>query len=406
MRDRLTGGWMFGYVEALQRAGVETDLICISARVASPLRWRHAATGAPILLLPAGRLYMSLRRRLPNPYAWTTRAAIGDVSLPALPLGFLARQLAPYCATPLAGLSRTLRDQRYNAVVCQDYEYPRFDVCVALGKMLRTPVFASYQGGIHHLTRLEGALRPLALRACNGLIIGPESEAERVRRRYGLAGDKIARIFNPLDVAAWAPGDRLRARRELGIEADALVVAWHGRIDIYRKGLDVLCDAWEELSSRHDQRRLRLLLVGTGTDAPRLRRHIQEKRLAGVVWLDEYVLDRERLRNCLSAADVYVFPSRHEGFPVAPIEAMACGLPVVAADAPGVTDIIDGGEASGGMVVPSVNSVALAWALDRILARDGWRREMGERAKRRAHAAFALDSVGHQLRDFLVARAR
>jgi glycosyltransferase involved in cell wall biosynthesis len=404
MRDELTGGWMFGYIEALQRAGVETDLICISARVDGPVRWRHAATGAPILLLPAGRAYTRLRRRLPNPYAWTTGEAVGDVSWPALPAGVLARQLAPYCATPIAALSRALRDERYSAVVCQEYEYPRFDVCVVLGKLLRTPVFATFQGGIHHLTRLEGVLRPLAVRACNGLIIGPESEAERVRRGYRLARDKVARIFNPLDVAAWAPGDGLRARQELGIEADALVVAWHGRVDIYRKGLDVLCDAWHELCRTHGHSRIRLLLVGTGTDGPRLRRRIQDTPLSGVVWVDEYVLDRGRLRSFLSAADVYVFPSRHEGFPVAPIEAMACGLPVVAADAPGVADILEGGEASGGVVVPRVNSAALAAALDRILTRDGWRREMGERAKRRAQAAFAPDSVGKQLRDFLAAR--
>jgi glycosyltransferase involved in cell wall biosynthesis len=401
MRDELTGGWMFGYVDALQRAGVETDLVCISARVDTALRWRHAATGAPILVLPAGRAYLRLRRRVPNPYAWKAREAIDDVSWRALPAGLLARQITSYLATPPSAVSRLLMSERYSAVVCQEYEYPRFDVCVALGKILKTPVFATFQGGVHHLTRLETVLRPHAVRACDGLIIGSKREAERVRHRYGVDPAKIARIFNPLDTAVWAPGEGLRARQELEIENNALVVAWHGRVDIYRKGLDVLCHAWWELCRMRRHHQLRLLLIGTGTDAPRLRRLIEDMRLPGVVWVDEYVFGRVRLRRYLSSADVYVFPSRHEGFPVAPIEAMACGLPVVAADAPGVADIIENGECSGGIIVPRADGPAMAAALNRILTGDGWRREMGERAKRRAHDAFAPDSVGRQLRDFL-----
>jgi glycosyltransferase involved in cell wall biosynthesis len=61
------------------------------------------------------------------------------------------------------------------------------------------------------------------------------------------------------------------------------------------------------------------------------------------------------MRQYLSVADVYVFPSRHEGFPVAPLEAMACGLPIVAAYAPGICDILSEGEESGGLVVPTNN---------------------------------------------------
>lgn len=401
MRDELSGGWMFGYIEALRRAGVDVDLVCVSARVDSPLRWRHGPTGASIRLLPAARAYRALRGRLADPYAWTKLAAVGGASGAALPAALLARQLAPYCATPVARLTQVLRAEGYDALLCQEYEYPRFDVCVALGKALRVPVFATFQGGVHHLAALEGAIRPLTLRACKGVIIGPRREGERVRRRYGLGPDKIARIFNPLDVDEWAPQDRARARRELGIDQNALVVAWHGRIDIYRKGLDVLCHAWRELYQRRADTRMRLLLVGTGTDSSRLRRSIVDLRLQGVLWLDEYVLDRDRLRRCLSAADVYVFPSRDEGFPVAPIEAMASGLPVVAADASGIADIFEGGEASGGIIVPRVDAAALASTLERVLNQDGWRRQLGAQARRRAHAAFALESVGRQLRDFL-----
>lgn len=404
LRDELSGGWLFGYVDALQRAGVEAEVVCVSARIDKPVRWLHVSTHAPIWLLPASRSYRSLRRRLADPYAWSTRLALGDAARMPLPLGLLARHLAPYCATPLLMLARQVRRENYDAVLCQEYESPRFDACVGLGAVLRRPVFATFQGGNYHLTRLEDALRPLALRACSGIIIGSTSEAERVRERYGrMAPKKIARIFNPLDVTLWNRREGAGARIELGIAADALVVAWHGRVEIHRKGLDVLVDAWWQLANGYDDRKLHLILVGTGSDANQLRRRIADADLSGVHWIDEYVLDRPRLQRYLSAADVYVFPSRHEGFPSAPVEAMACGLPIVAADAPGIRDILEDGEASGGLVVPQSDGRALAAALDRVLRDDALRAELGRLARRRSETAFAPESVGRQLHDFLIA---
>jgi glycosyltransferase involved in cell wall biosynthesis len=127
-------------------------------------------------------------------------------------------------------------------------------------------------------------------------------------------------------------------------------------------------------------------------------------RCPGLLWIDEFLSNRATIQRYLSAADVYVLPSRHEGFPVAPIEAMSCGLPVVATDAPGVPDILAGGEASGGLIVPRDDADALAMALGRILDDEAWRRGLGERARRRAETCFSLESVGEQLRSFVLSQ--
>jgi starch synthase len=112
-------------------------------------------------------------------------------------------------------------------------------------------------------------------------------------------------------------------------------------------------------------------------------------------------LDRAEMRQYLSAADVYVFPSRHEGFPVAPLEAMACGLPIVAASAPGVADIFHQGEESGGLVVPTGDATLLARHLGRLLDDDVAARILGSRARVRVEQAFSLNTVGAQLHQFL-----
>jgi glycosyltransferase involved in cell wall biosynthesis len=123
---------------------------------------------------------------------------------------------------------------------------------------------------------------------------------------------------------------------------------------------------------------------------------------AGVQLVEEWVLDRTRIRRALSAADVYAFPSLHEGFPVAPIEAMGCGLPVVATAAQGVRDIFEAGEEHGGIVVERDDVAALAAGIGALLDDEPRRLELGRRARRRVDAAFALEPVGRALRAFLV----
>jgi starch synthase len=199
----------------------------------------------------------------------------------------------------------------------------------------------------------------------------------------------------------WNAVDRKTARAALAIPSEARVAVWHGRVDIYRKGLDILTEAWRQLCQVRPGQDLRLLMVGTGDDAHRLRKRISAMHLEGVIWIDEYTLDRAALQIYLSAADVYIFPSRHEGFPVAPLEAMACGLPVVAADAPGIPDILDDPENSGGLVVPREDVAALTSAIARILDDRLWGQTLGRRARRRLENHFSLEVVGKQLRNFL-----
>jgi starch synthase len=110
------------------------------------------------------------------------------------------------------------------------------------------------------------------------------------------------------------------------------------------------------------------------------------------------------MKRYLCAADVYIMPSRHEGFPVAPLEAMACGLPVVAAAAPGVSDIFEEGEQSGGIVVPLDDAPALAQALSRLLDDEQLRVLLAERAHNRVLDAFSPEAVGTALRSFFKER--
>jgi starch synthase len=379
-----SGGWFWNYFEALRHEGVHSVLFAISARVRAPVRFTNEPTGASVCILPAPLAYRAWRRLNESP----SRFPRADLAL------------RPYLSTPLALLGRELRRTGCQALVCQEYENPRFDACVLLGRIMRLPVFATFQGGTRQRSPLEAPIRPITMRACAGLIIGPSNEAQRVRTRYGLPPTKVARIFNPVAPPLGAI-DRLAARAALGIPGDARVVVSHGRVE-YAKGQDLLIDAWAHLRRQRPNQDLRLLLIGTGRFAGELHAHLAQTRVNGVHWVDRYVLDRAEIERYLSAGDVYVLSARsHEGFPVAPLEAMACGVPVVATDVSGVADILEGEEAAGGIIVPRGDVPALASALSGLLDDLPRARRVGRRAQERIQSAFTFPVVGAQLRALL-----
>jgi len=395
----MSGGWLFGYVQALQLAGFEVTIFCFSDRSRGVISRSHRPTGAEICLIPAKPSYRWMRHFVADPYAWETDNMFSGRKLPKLAKRTI-RHLLPYLATPERSLWGELKRRKVGAILCQEYEYARFDIVTVLGALLRLPVFAIFQGGNWQSSRLEKLTRPLAMRRCAGLIIGPDSEAARVQSDYRISSDKIARLPNPLDLTDWEPVPQWEARQILGIPRSARIAISHGRIDIFRKGLDLLLDAWSRLRLDHPDEDWRLVLIGSGDDAPKFRDMLNGPNYSSVLWIDHYIRDRALMRRWLSAADVYVMASRHEGFPVAPLEGMACGLPVVATAVPGIAEIMGDKDPVPGITAPIADAGALGRAMEKLLTDIHLSRDLGFHAKRRAQD-FSLPSVSTQLRSFL-----
>ena len=400
----MTGGWLFGYVEALRLQGIRSTIFCFSKHVQATVYSVHHGTGAGIVMLRASSIYQKIRKHLSDPYGMTVEQMFGDTRGLAYQARRLMYPVVPFLATPVISLAGAIRRAGCNAILCQEYETPRFDASIAIGKLLRIPVFATYQGGNWQRSKLERTLRPLTLRRSAGIIIGPSMEVARVRARYGVPAKKIASIFNPLNLSEWRPGSQLRARRNLEIPEGTRVAIWHGRIDMHTKGLDILLAAWKEVSSLRNGQDSLLMVIGSGRDAEKFGEDILSMGVPQIRWIQEYVLDRAAMREYLNAADVYVFPSRHEGFAVAPLEAMACGLPIIAAAASGISDVLAEGEEHGGIVVPINDPQSLAHTVVRLLDDHEFCRLLGSRARARAEKVFSLESVGAQLFDFLQTR--
>jgi len=257
---------------------------------------------------------------------------------------------------------------------------------------------ASFQGGVPpwRAAPVQNLVRGPSVRRLAGLLVGSAEEADRLVSVRGADPARVHHVVNPVDTTVWLPKDRAAARSRLGIPPGAFVAAWHGRVDVRRKGLDVLIAAWAGLCSRQPRTDLRLLLVGAGPDQDVLRSLLAGRGLRGVQWLAEYAGAND-VGERLAACDVWVSASRHEGFAVAPLEAMASGRAVVLSDAPGAEDAIGRSGAHGGTLVPRGDGAALTAALQEALRDAGRLNDRGRAARQRAEEEFSVSAVSSQL---------
>ncbi|WP_133708613.1 glycosyltransferase family 4 protein [Rhizobium sp. BK313] len=370
--ERMTGGWLFGYAAALSSAGHKPIIVCASERVTRIERYEHSGTGTPIWVAPGKR-----PRQGHSPTAYSLRRGV---------------------ATPLAAFREILTRSRCDVLLAQEYEYIRFDALAWLARRLDVPLYATFQGGDRTLSWIEAVARQLSLRACRGLIVASSAERDRLSKAYPRIALDIANIPNPLDTGEWQAMDRLEARTSLGLPRDCFIVLNHGRIDIRRKGLDVLLKAWAHFA---DDSSSQLVIIGSGQDSEAFAKLLRESGLSNVQWLSSYTTDRPLIRRWLSAADAYVTASRIEGMPVAPLEAMACGLPVIATDAQGLPDIMADGEASGGLMVGQERPEEIAQALARLKDDSALRARLGAAGRNRVTEKFSIEAVGASLDNFL-----
>lgn len=187
---------------------------------------------------------------------------------------------------------------------------------------------------------------------------------------------------------ALAPGARQRARQALGLPADAKVVGAVGRLT-YQKAPEDFIAALERLS-RPD---VIGVWVGDGELAGRIADLAAARPKTPVVLAGE----RTDITEILPAFDVFVLPSRYEGLPTAVVEAMECGIPVVATAVNAVADVVVPGET--GLLVPPCQPALLAQSLGRLLDDPDLARAMARRARARLGDRFAEGTLRDVLTD-------
>lgn len=254
----------------------------------------------------------------------------------------------------------------------------------------------------HHLDEREPESRTdgerLIAHGVDRVICASQGEKEMLCALYGVPPAKVSIVPCGVDVDTFKPASRAAARSQLGLPAVGPVILFVGRIEPL-KGIDVLLRAVSHLDG--DFRAL--VIGGDGKDLARKRElaalSTQLGREEKVAFLD--AVPHDQLPLYYNAADVCVVPSYYESFGLVAVEAMACGIPVIASRVGGLKETVQDGQT--GYLVPWLCPEPFAERLELLLNNDALRRSLGREARtaaeryRWSEVAARVEDVYHGL---------
>jgi starch synthase len=209
-------------------------------------------------------------------------------------------------------------------------------------------------------------------------------------------------VHNGIDADLFAPRPDPAILRRCGLDESRPTVVYVGRIT-RQKGLPHLLAAADVLPPD-----VQLVLCASAPDTPEIAHEVEsavhrlQQSRTGVVWLSD-PLPRTELVGLLSSSTVFVCPSVYEPLGIVNLEAMACGIPVVASAVGGIPEVVADGET--GILVPydAADTAAfergLADAVIRLVADPAAARVMGERGRDRAVREFGWDAIARRTVD-------
>lgn len=229
------------------------------------------------------------------------------------------------------------------------------------------------------------------------------NEMQELVTLYDADPSKIEVIPSAVDIETFKPVPKDVARAELGLGLDERIALYVGRM-LPRKGIDNVVDAFALVSARTTEP-VRLIIVGGETgdgdpmQTPEIRRLVDRASRLGIRHLVEFPGKRPQksLKSYYSAADVSISTPWYEPFGLTPLEAMACGTPVIGSDVGGIKFTVADGET--GFLVPARNPVALAERMQLLLTDRSLARSMGRSARSRVERMFTWKKVAERTVD-------
>lgn len=258
--------------------------------------------------------------------------------------------------------------------------------CAAIAKLMfrkKLIVRSGYLWSVQCARLDQGRLRQwlartierAVLRLADRIVVTTESARQHLMKRDHLQPAKIWVIPNYIDT------DRFHPIPELAKEPGR--VCFVGRLS-EEKNLFALLDAMKDLPEA------RLVLVGDGPLKGAIERKVRTERLPvellGMVPSDQVPLALNRSR-------LFILPSRYEGHPKALLEAMACGLPVIGSDAPGIREVIIHRQTG---LLCGLSAVAIGSAIRELMADPPLRDRLGAAARAAIISTCSLDRIAEQ----------
>jgi alpha-maltose-1-phosphate synthase len=249
-------------------------------------------------------------------------------------------------------------------------------------------------------------LEKTALEMADTIIAVSQGMKSDILRLFCVPEERIKIIYNGIDTEEYKPVHSKKSLSKYGVDPELPYVFFVGRIT-KQKGIIHLVNAVAKI--KHD---VQFVFAAGQPDTPEIAEEMQRKikeiqKAKKVIWIQEWINTQEKVELYSNAA-VFCCPSVYEPFGIINLEAMACGIPVVASAVGGIVEIVKHGET--GLLVPLELDPAnlsepadadefaqnLAENLDRVLASESLRKSMGESGRKRAETVFSWKAIAQE----------
>ncbi len=205
--------------------------------------------------------------------------------------------------------------------------------------------------------------------------------------------DKICVVPNGVDASRMRPKDSYEDGRHMYAMPHERIVLYVGRM-VWEKGVDILVGAIPHvLSSNPDAK---FVFAGKGYMLDRLKKQAHDMGIGDKALFLGYV-DDDRLMDLINLSDMMVVPSRYEPFGITPLEAMACGKPVIVTDTGGLSETVDHG--NDGLKAWPESSNSIAWGVSKLLSDDSLKHTISEKGKKKVLERYNWDRISSDVSD-------
>jgi len=258
---------------------------------------------------------------------------------------------------------------------------------VSAAKVLKIPHISTCHGFISNDRNLALYNSIDRLLLCfSDKIIAVSEQIKDDLERSGIIKSKISVIQNAVQTIHKAENyeeNRRKKRLALAIKDEEFIVGYVGRLSD-EKGVQYLIEAGMLLMETGMP--CKILIIGDGPKRKELEDMVKMKGLEDNIIFTGF---QTNIEEWMSLLDIFVLPSLTEGTPMALLEAMAFGLPVVASDVGGIPEIIDSGE--NGILVPAANPDKIEEAISTICKDNYFRTKLSEMAKKTIRSKFNIN---------------
>jgi len=291
----------------------------------------------------------------------------------------------PKLVSGLLKLWQILKRGRFDAIVT--FTHDSNVLGLPLAKLAGIPVrVGTHLGEIRGMSKWRDSLHTFLVNSgVIQILVASSARTKNNAIEAGVKPEKITTIYNaimPFDVAHI---DRDAVRQKIELKKDDVFFLAVGRL-VYEKGHEILVEAMSTVT-KSDSHAI-AGICGAGPLHDQLQAQIEKLNLQDKVKL---LGQWDKIPELLAASDVFVLPSRWEGLPMALLEGMMAGLPIIATRVEGVDEVVHPGE--HGVLVPLESPAELAQAILQLLRSPADRQRMGAAARERVLNSYTTDRM-------------